>query len=85
MPCLVDIKTVARTLGVTERLVRRLVTERRIPFVKVGYFIRFDPEEVARWVDCHRVSTRTGHMLHSRPMNERGRSRPAVGRPEGKP
>ncbi|HLX88498.1 MAG TPA: helix-turn-helix domain-containing protein [Acidimicrobiales bacterium] len=46
---------VAKALGVTERHVRRLVDERRIPFVKVGYFIRFEPEEVARWVKEHRV------------------------------
>jgi len=55
LPELVRMDVVAKALGVTERHVRRLVDERRIPFVKVGYFIRFEPEEVARWVKEHRV------------------------------
>lgn len=58
LPELVRMEDVAKALGVTERHVRRLVTERRIPFVRVGYFIRFDPEELARWVQGHRVEAR---------------------------
>lgn len=60
LPELVRMEVVAKALGVTERHVRRLVDERRIPFVKVGYFIRFEPEEVARWVKEHRVDGRGG-------------------------
>lgn len=41
----------AEWLAVTERMVRRLVQERRIPFVRVGKFIRFRPEDVIRWRD----------------------------------
>lgn len=55
LPTLVDIDTVACHLGVTVRLIRRLIDERRIPFVKVGKFVRFDVDEVARWVDAHRT------------------------------
>lgn len=55
LPVLVDTETVAGALGVSVRHVRRLVTERRIPFVKVGYFVRFDPAAVSAWVDAHRV------------------------------
>lgn len=55
LPALVDISTIAHALGITVRHVRRLVTERRIPFVKVGYFVRFDPSAIAGWVDAHRV------------------------------
>ena len=35
--------------------VRRLVAERRIPFVKIGKFVRFDPAEVSAWIDGQRV------------------------------
>lgn len=59
LPALVRMDTVAEALGVTERHIRRLVAERRIPFVKVGYFVRFDPREVARWLDAHRVEVLT--------------------------
>ena len=38
-----------------ERHVRRLVFERRIPFVKVGRYVRFDAHEITRWIDDHRV------------------------------
>ena len=55
LPELVRMDEVARALCITDRHVRRLVDERRIPFVKVGYFIRFDPSEVAKWVEAHRV------------------------------
>ena len=48
---LVDIDWVATRLGVTVRHVRRLVAERRIPFVKWGHLLRFDPEEIEAWID----------------------------------
>jgi len=48
---LVDIEWVARRLGVTVRHVRRLVGERRIPFVKWGHLLRFDPIEIEAWIN----------------------------------
>lgn len=54
---LLDIRGVAEILGTTERHVRRLVAERRIPYVKCGHFVRFDPTEIAHWLDNSRVST----------------------------
>ncbi len=45
----------AERLGVTRRHVRRLVSERRVPFLRVGRFIRFDPAAVALWLDSRRV------------------------------
>jgi excisionase family DNA binding protein len=52
---LLDIPGVADWLGTSPRHVRRLVSERRIPYVKVGHFVRFDEEEVAGWIDEKRV------------------------------
>ena len=37
------------------RHVRRLVAERRIPYIKVGHFVRFDPVEIVAWLDNARV------------------------------
>ena len=34
---------------------RRLVAERRIPYVKVGRFVRFDPIAVTAWIDTCRI------------------------------
>ena len=52
---LLDTDEVAVALRVTPRHVRRLVAERRIPFVKVGRFVRFDPGELDIWLDQQRV------------------------------
>ena len=48
---LVDIEWVARRLGVKVRHVRRLVGKRRIPFVKWGHLLRFDPIEIEAWIN----------------------------------
>lgn len=45
-------------LGVELRHVRRLVHERRIPFVKWGHLLRFDPLEIEAWIDSHRHGER---------------------------
>jgi excisionase family DNA binding protein len=54
LPRLLDIAGVAEHLAVTERHVRRLVAERRIPYVKWGHLLRFDPDEIAEWLDASR-------------------------------
>jgi excisionase family DNA binding protein len=52
---LVAIVEVARMLGVDVRHVRRLVAERRIPFIKWGHLLRFDPDELRAWLEGKRV------------------------------
>jgi excisionase family DNA binding protein len=55
---LLDIPGVARALAVTPRHIQRLVAERRIPFLKVGRFVRFDPGELDLWLEQQRVEVR---------------------------
>jgi excisionase family DNA binding protein len=52
---LMDIEATAERLGVSVRLVRRLVFERRIPYLKIGKYVRFDPDALDRWVLEQRV------------------------------
>jgi excisionase family DNA binding protein len=52
---LLDTDEIAKILCVTPRHIRRLVAERRIPFVKVGRFVRFEPGELDVWLDQQRV------------------------------
>jgi excisionase family DNA binding protein len=52
---LLDTDEIAKVLCVTPRHIRRLVAERRIPFVKVGRFVRFEPGELDVWLDQQRV------------------------------
>ncbi len=51
---LVDIDWVAKRLGVSVRHVRRLVHEKRIPLVKWGHLLRFDPVEIEAWINDSR-------------------------------
>jgi excisionase family DNA binding protein len=57
-PGLISIPELAELLGSTPRHVRRLVADRRIPYLKIGGKIRFDPVEIALWLDIQRVGSR---------------------------
>ncbi|MFN3256209.1 MAG: helix-turn-helix domain-containing protein [Ilumatobacter sp.] len=52
---MLGIPQLAERLGTTERFVRRLVCERRIPFHKVGKYVRFDQDDVDDWVAHRRI------------------------------
>ncbi|MGD0595858.1 MAG: helix-turn-helix domain-containing protein [Acidimicrobiales bacterium] len=81
LPHLLTIEELADHLGVTVRHVRRLIAEKRVPYVKWRRFIRFDPDEIARWLDeaCHpqRSGSRPrgpGHAKRRASLNLAGRS-----------
>ncbi len=48
---LIDVPALAVEFGVTQLLVRRLVAEDRVPSLKIGKFVSFDPGEIVKWVD----------------------------------
>ncbi len=52
---MLGIPQLAERLGTTERFVRRLVCERRIPFHKVGKYVMFRRSEVDDWIDARTV------------------------------
>lgn len=52
---LMDLPAVAERLGVNHRHVRRLVAERRIPYLKWSHLLRFDPDEIDQWLTENRV------------------------------
>ena len=54
LPHLLTIAELAEHLGVDVRHIRRLVSERRIPFIKWGHLLRFDPADNDTWIDTHR-------------------------------
>lgn len=59
---LVNIADAAEYLGTSERHIRRLVDERRIPYVKLGGDersmapLRFKLVDLDAWIDQHRVA-----------------------------
>jgi excisionase family DNA binding protein len=83
MPQLVDITAVAKILGVDARHVRRLVYERRIPFIKWGHLIRFDPDEIKIWLNSNRTPVGGQRPVEREPAPVRSlsRRRPAQAEP----
>lgn len=49
-PLLWDVQQTATALSLSAPHIRRLVAEKRIPFVRVGRLIRFRPEEIRTWL-----------------------------------
>jgi excisionase family DNA binding protein len=45
----------AERLGVSPRFIRRLVAERRIPYLKLGRHVRFDPADLDAFLIAGRV------------------------------
>lgn len=77
LPHLLDVPGLAAHLGVTDRHVRRLIDERRIPYLRWGQRIRFDPDEIARWLEAARVEPlvdQHGLLQPVRPLPRRRRS-----------
>lgn len=56
LPRLISIEELAEHLGVSIRHVRRLVFERRIPYLKWGHLVRFDLDDVTAWLAESRVA-----------------------------
>ena len=67
---LLDIDGLAERLGVGERFVRRLVEERRIPYLKIGRLVRFDAREVEEWIGSRRIQP-TGPVVVDRHRRHR--------------
>jgi excisionase family DNA binding protein len=55
-PAVMDIPDAARYLSTTERQIRELVYKRRIPYTKVGKFVRFRASDLDAWLERNSVS-----------------------------
>jgi excisionase family DNA binding protein len=58
LPRLLSIDALADHLGVTERFVRRLVEDNRVPYLKIGKFVRFHPDDINAWLENTRIEKR---------------------------
>lgn len=82
---LLDYRGVAQRLGIPVGTVYGLVCQRRIPHVRLGpRFVRFDPDEVDRWVDARRVSARDRRTEEQRaePLEHSRQGEPKQGEPK---
>jgi excisionase family DNA binding protein len=68
----IDIRAAAVSTGLSERFLRRLIAERRIPFIKVaGTRIRFLPSDLDEWLlsqPRHEVIQSPSPVRVSRPL-----------------
>ena len=63
MTCrLLDIKEVADYTGLSVHTLYTMVSQRRIPFVKLGRLTKFDRVELDKWIASHAVKVR--HAVH---------------------
>jgi excisionase family DNA binding protein len=67
---LLSTEEVARILHTSERMVRRLVSERRIAYVKVGRCVRFEPVAIRSYVEQNRVLPMTRAQLRESFLRE---------------
>jgi excisionase family DNA binding protein len=71
-PNLVGIDELADQLGTSSRHIRRLVAERRVPYLKMGSCVGFDPTDIAGWLERSRVSAPPGPTRRDRPTMRSG-------------
>ena len=57
-PQLLTIEQAAEYLGTGERFVRRLIAQRRIPFVKLGRHVRLERSTLDAFIDAGRIPSR---------------------------
>ena len=55
---LVDVNEIASYMGLSAHTVYTWVSQRRIPFTKVGRLTRFDLRSIDEWIAKHSVSPR---------------------------
>ena len=53
---LLTVNEVAEKLKISPHTVRYWVQERKVPFMKIGKRLRFDPQELAQWLETKRVN-----------------------------
>ena len=60
LPMLIKYGEASQHLRIAPTTLRRWVMQRRIPFKKIGRAVRFDPAELAEWVEAHSVRPTNG-------------------------
>lgn len=65
---LIDMAELARWLATSTRRVRRLVEEQRVPYLKIGHYVRFDPVDISQWIEGQKVSMAAREGTDDRPL-----------------
>ena len=57
MEKLLNIHQAAETVGLTVKTLYTYICKRKIPFVKLGSRVLFDPEKLAAWVERNSIDS----------------------------
>jgi excisionase family DNA binding protein len=55
LPNLVGATEIAESTGASRQYIYALAKRRQIPHYRFGYMIKFDPDEIAKWFNSHKV------------------------------
>ncbi len=50
MKIILDLKGISKYLNISESMIRKLVRERKIPYFRIGNRLKFDINEVNKWI-----------------------------------
>lgn len=53
---LLNVDEIAQYIGLSAHTVYTMVSQRRIPFTKIGRLTKFDPQAIDEWIAKHTVS-----------------------------
>jgi excisionase family DNA binding protein len=62
---LLTVDQAAERLATKPRFIRRLIAERRIPYIKLGHHVRIDTTDIDAFIERGRIASTagTGHRL----------------------
>ena len=56
MQKLLDVNGVADLLGLSVKTIYMRICKKTIPYIKIGASVRFDPEEIRKWIQEQTVT-----------------------------
>lgn len=51
MKTILDLKEISNYLNISDSMIRKLVREKRIPFFRIGNRLKFDINEINKWIE----------------------------------
>lgn len=55
---LLDIKEVSELIGISPSTIYKMTHKKRIPFVKVGRLVKFEPAKIIEWLERNSFSVK---------------------------
>ncbi len=63
---MLDIHQLSEELKISESGIYQWVSQRKIPFVKIGRLVRFDSEEIQKWLKGKKVEPKAFDLSYAK-------------------